>query len=232
MPVILNCVRWTSSSPTRPRLRADQGAGRPCILVTLSISIDKSDQSRHVLNVEQTLIDLLKSDPVRWHALSCVEALDIPTACIAAGFVRNFVWDHFHHRTSDCRRSDLDVVWYDPDRLDPKFDSDLEAALRVIDPTFKWSVKNQARMHYRNGDPAYTSVEDAMRYWPETATAIAAQKRTNICSIIAPFGLGDLMDLVLRPASLLPHKRAAFDERAQKKGWLSTWPQLTIAEAH
>lgn len=84
-------------------------------------------------------------------------------------------------------------------------------------------------MHDRNGDPAYTSVEDAMSYWLETATAIAAQKRANICTIIAPFGLGDLMELVLRPTSLLPHKRAAFDERAKKKDWLSTWPKLTIA---
>ncbi|KGB52690.1 hypothetical protein FG91_03437 [Sphingopyxis sp. LC81] len=100
--------------------------------------------------------------------------------------------------------------------------------LRLAEPSFAWSVKNQARMHIRNGDTPYSSSVDAMRYWPETATAIAARRQgLEGFEIAAPLGLDDLMNLVLRPS---PHfsgeKRAIFEDRSQTKGWFTTWPLL------
>ncbi|MRE47150.1 hypothetical protein GII66_24395, partial [Escherichia coli] len=49
----------------------------------------------------------------------------------------------------------------------------LEDRLRQQLPSLDWSVKNQARMHQRNGDYPYTSTRNALLHWPETATAIA-----------------------------------------------------------
>ena len=57
--------------------------------------------------------------------------------------------------------------------LAPSRDRAIEAELRALAPGIDWSVKNQARMHLRNGDPPYSGATDAMRHWPETATAIA-----------------------------------------------------------
>ena len=174
------------------------------------------------------IVDLIKADQARWHALSVVESLDIATACIGAGFVRNLVWDHLHGRTSDCRQFDLDVLWFDFDRSDPKIDLELEHRLSDLDPSFDWSVKNQARMHGRNGDAPYESVSDAMRYWPETATAIAAQRSADTCRIIAPFGLSDLHNMILRPTSSGSHKLRAFEDRLVNKDWRSMWPNIHI----
>ncbi|HGB3473288.1 TPA: nucleotidyltransferase family protein [Salmonella enterica subsp. diarizonae serovar 61:l,v:z35] len=36
---------------------------------------------------------------------------------------------------------------------------------------FDGSVKNQSRMHLRNDDHPCRSTENALLYWPETATA-------------------------------------------------------------
>ena len=143
--------------------------------------------------------DLLMRDRLRWQAMGLVEALDLPQGCIGAGFVRNLVWDHRHRGARDCRQEDIDVLFYDQHITDAEYDAEIEATLRESAPDLNWSVKNQARMHLRNQDAPYISVEDAMRFWPETATAVAAMRSGNDCIIIAPFGLSDLDRLILRP---------------------------------
>ena len=176
----------------------------------------------------ELIVDLLKRDPVRWYALGLVERLNVDTACIGAGFVRNLIWDHFHGVQTDCREGDIDVLWFNRETVSPQADRALERTLNRLDPSFDWSVKNQARMHLRNQDRPYDDVADAMRFWPETATAIAAKRRGNDCDLIAPFGFDDLQNMILRPTSKAQHKIAAFQERVEKKGWVGRWPRVSI----
>jgi hypothetical protein len=69
-----------------------------------------------------------------------------------------------------------------------------------------------------------------MRWWPETATAVAArQTEPGSFEIAAPFGLGDLFDLVLRPTPRFAgEKRRVYLDRVRSKGWLAAWPLLRI----
>lgn len=172
---------------------------------------------------------LIKQDVLRWHVLGLVEALNLPEGCVGAGFVRNLVWDYHHGRHSDCREEDVDVLFFDKAETSSSYDAKLERSLRELAPEFRWSVKNQARMHSRNRDEPYTSIEDAMRYWTETATAVAAMRRCDECIIVAPFGTGDLTSMILRPTSALPRKVAAFHERVRVKKWLDRWPSAQFA---
>lgn len=174
------------------------------------------------------IIDLLKRDPIRWHALGLVQRLNIETACIGAGFVRNLVWDELHGLESDCRDGDIDVLWFDAQRVSPQADLEIEQKLNRLDLSFDWSVKNQARMHIRNNDCPYTDVADAMTFWPETATAIAARRIGSECELIAPFGFDDLQNMVLRPTSKEKHKREAFQNRIRTKDWINRWPSVRI----
>ena len=174
------------------------------------------------------LVALLREDGRRWAALTNVEALGLPQGCVGAGFVRNLVWDRLHDRVSDSRDEDVDVLFFDPVRVDAAYESELERRLAEAAPDLSWSVRNQARMHLRNGDRPYRSVEDAMRFWPETATAVAVRRDENRCEILAPFGLDDLMSLVLRPTSRREDKLAAFNQRVAAKRWMRRWPKLTL----
>jgi len=167
-------------------------------------------------------------DPLRWQAMGLVDALGLPQGCIGAGFIRNPVWDHCHEGGRDCRQEDIDVLFYDESITSAAYDAEIEAALRDSAPDLKWSVKNQAGMHLRNGDAPYLSVKDAMRFWPETATAVAAARSGNQCIIIAPFGLFDLERLILRPTSTAPHKVAAFHARVAGKNWRTRWPKVRV----
>jgi hypothetical protein len=176
---------------------------------------------------------ILRADPLRWHLLGVVAGLDLPDCWIGAGFVRNAVWDHLHKRPVAPLNADVDVIWYDRHCAEAAEDRRLESRLHAIEPSIRWSVKNQARMHSRNGDTAYSSATDAMRYWPETATAVAAQRHgLDGCNIAAPLGFDDLLNLVLRPtARFRVEKRTVYEDRIRTKDWTGCWPLLTKAEA-
>lgn len=158
--------------------------------------------------------------------LACVRALRLPGGWVAAGVVRSAVWDAAHGRAPGRSFSDVDAIWYAPGRDD---DAALERALRALEPGFDWSVTNQASVHTDNGDAPYASAEDAMRYWPETATAVAARLEDDgDIGIAAPFGLDDLFGMVLRPTPAFAGARRAIMEcRVAEKGWREAWPRLS-----
>ena len=82
------------------------------------------------------------------------------------------------------------------DSDDSDSELDIETTLKAISPDRPWSVRNQARMHLRNKDAPYASTEDALRYWLETPTCVAARLETdNSLTLFSPYGLSDLMDL-------------------------------------
>ncbi len=88
-----------------------------------------------------------------------------------------------------------------------------------------WSVRNQARMHRRNRDPAYADTADALRYWLETPTAVAIRiDEDGSASLIAPFGVDDLMAMVCRPTPRGREKLSEYRQRIVDKNWRARWP--------
>jgi hypothetical protein len=175
---------------------------------------------------------ILTADPLRRHVLDLVGSLGLPDCWIGAGFIRNAVWDNLHGKAPFRPVGDVDVLWFDRGRTDASEDRKLEATLRAMVPSIDWSVKNQARMHRRNDDPPYASATDAMRHWPETATAVAARQAGSAeYEIAAPFGLEDLFTLVLRPTPRFAgEKYLIFRDRVRTKRWLETWPLLRVQD--
>lgn len=181
---------------------------------------DVSDRARQIAA-------WIKSDSIRWELLGYVRELGLPDCWIAAGFIRNAVWSILHNRNPEIS-GDVDVVWFKKHDSSEARDLGVESRLRLLAPAIDWSVKNQARMHLKNGDEPYASSEDAMRYWPETATAVGVRRTIeDNCELIAPFGLEDLLGLTLRPAgAFATRKRGVFDARVLEKGWLRDFPML------
>jgi uncharacterized protein len=180
---------------------------------------------------EQQIDAILRRDAVRWRLLEVVSNLELPDCWIAAGFIRNAVWDALHERSPQVPNGDVDVIWFDPDRCQEGLDRGIEEELRAVDPSIDWSVKNQARMHSRNADKPYQSSTDAMQYWPETATAIAARRSGNDeLEIASPLGLDDLFNLLLRPTQRFANEKLPiYEERVRSKAWIESWPLLKRA---
>ncbi len=112
----------------------------------------------------KAIVDLIRKDPIRLEALECVYQLELPQYYIGAGFVRNLVWDSLHHNVKLTPLNDIDVIFFDADRLDSDYEKSLELKLSEQMPQLHWQVKNQAKMHLPNGDNPYQSTLDAMSY--------------------------------------------------------------------
>ncbi|WP_243374706.1 nucleotidyltransferase family protein [Microvirga solisilvae] len=167
------------------------------------------------------------------HALLLhVESLDLPDAWIGAGLIRNAVWDALHGREVDVSRlNDVDVVFLDHADASEAQDLAIEDRLRDLASDIPWQVRNQARMYQRNGDAPYRSTYEAIACWPETATAIAARMVRGRVEVMAPHGIEDLVNLIVRPPPAFAHKMNIYRERIRSKDWAARWPKLTFIDA-
>jgi hypothetical protein len=174
------------------------------------------------------IIEFIQRDNLRLAALECITCLDLPQCYLAAGFVRNLVWDNLHHKLTPSALNDIDVVYYDPDEVDDDIYLKYEAELTSRMPQIKWQVRNQAKMHIRNGDRPYQSIVDAMSFWPEKETAVAIRKTVHDSyECISAFGFESLFTLQL---TYNPKRnRDVFEARVKSKGWLIQWPRLIMS---
>ncbi|WP_408894504.1 nucleotidyltransferase family protein [Paenibacillus taichungensis] len=177
---------------------------------------------------EEKLIQAITEHEQLMHDLRRVRSLGLPQCYIGAGYIRNYIWDVLHGYPLRELHSDIDVVFYDREDMRDERDLLLEQQLREQTGNSKWSVKNQARMHLRNGYEPYQSTEDALRYWPEIVTAIGVrldeQGQVRIC---APHGLEDLYGLIVRQSPFFSDADY-YNHRVEKKCWQQQWPKLTI----
>ncbi|WP_062270612.1 nucleotidyltransferase family protein [Endozoicomonas arenosclerae] len=178
---------------------------------------------------EATIIQLIKQDSMRLQALHCVQQLDFPQCYLAAGFVRNLAWDHLHQYKNPTPLNDLDVIYFDPEENDPEAFRKYEQLLNQKMPEMNWQVRNQARMHIRNGDEPYKNSLDAMSHWPEKETAVAVRKTgPDTYECLSSFGFESLFNLEVTLNPLRP--RELFEQRVASKQWLSLWPLLIIRQ--
>ncbi|WP_252179468.1 nucleotidyltransferase family protein [Endozoicomonas sp. 4G] len=171
---------------------------------------------------------LIKSDKFRIQALQCVQRLELPQCYIAAGFVRNLVWDYLHGFDSATELNDIDVIYFDSNERDQNKYIEYESALKKNMPNLNWQVRNQAIMHIRNNDKPYKNSLDAMSFWPEKETAVAVRLLKNgELECISAFGTDSLFSLKVTHNP--KRARSVFNQRVTSKGWLGQWPKLRIA---
>ncbi|WP_348772045.1 nucleotidyltransferase family protein [Vibrio sinus] len=170
---------------------------------------------------------LITSDSLRMQALRCVRTLNLPQCYIAAGFIRNLVWDDLHGYNPRTLLNDVDVIYFDPKERSTNQNTVYENALTEMCPSIVWQVRNQAKLHTRNQDRAYTSVVDAMSFWPEKETAIAVRLLANgSLDVISSFGIKRLFDLTISYNN--KRKFSEFAQRVDGKNWLVHWPKLKL----
>lgn len=187
------------------------------MLRTLGIEMDNSAK----------LKKWISEDAMRMQALFIARSLGLSDWCLAAGFVRNLVWDKLHEYSRATDLNDIDLIYFDSENTSEAADKDLEKRIEAISD-FPWSVKNQARMHRRNSDSPYVSTEDAMSYWVEVETAVGATlNESNEIEIVAPFGIEVLFENTITPNPKRP-KPDVFAQRMQEKRWLEIWPNLVV----
>ncbi len=185
-----------------------------------------------MIKSEQDILDLVKNDSWMMNILKTAQTLQLPDWWICAGFIRTKVWDTLHGYTKRSELPDIDVVYFDRSNTDKYFEKHFESQLRKRLLNEPWSVKNQARMHMKNGEAPYISTIDAVSRFPETATSIALtlnEKKELI--LAAPWGIQDLLSIQIKPTPPFKEKEtlaAIYKDRVYEKEWKKKWPRVAV----
>ena len=181
------------------------------------------------IDLEQRLDAILRRAPLRKQTLEVVRSLNLPDWAVGAGFIRAAVWDELSGYAIASPVDDIDVLYFDQQRCNAEDDAAVERKLRHMQPALPWSVRNQARMHLRNGDSPYESTADALRFWLETPTCVAVRLRADdAIEIVAPYGLRDLFAMTIRPTPRGQARKVEYQARIEAKRWHERWPNVTI----
>jgi uncharacterized protein len=163
-------------------------------------------------------------------ALALAIKLNLQNWCIVGGIIRDVVWSSMALLDPKGVIHDIDLIYLDPSDISEKRDIEIEHSLPDVQG-INWSVKNQSRMHIKNGDYAYISIQEALYCFPDTISSISISRAQNCEWVISScFGYEDLCNKIFRPT---PHfmKTHSFDEymrRIYSKRWLEKWPAARV----
>ncbi len=173
---------------------------------------------------------IIAEDAVAMEQLRAVRAIALPDWCIAAGFVRNRVWDHLHSIVPARLPVDIDVLYFDAGDTSTEREAEFEAKLDELIP-LPWEVRNQARMHVWKNLPQHRDTADAMIYWLETVTPVGVRlEADDSLSVVAPLGTDDLLNLRCRPTEFGRARRSEYETRIAAKRWRELWPKVVFLD--
>jgi hypothetical protein len=185
---------------------------------------------------QRKLCQIIRASDWFMQVLVAVRDCDPPDWFVGAGALRNLVWDRLHGYSAPTPIADIDVAFFDPTDLTPERDWALQEQLRSRLPGVPWEATNQAAVHlwyeqaFGYPVPSLLSSGDAIGTWPETATSIGARMFLNgDLLVVAPCGLADLFNLVLRrnPRRVTV---AQFRLRTGEKEIQRKWPHVQIID--
>lgn len=172
------------------------------------------DQTR--LRSERRLIDIATGSPPIEPILSKAHKLDLPDWHLCAGCLTQSAWNHRFNLPYDHGIDDIDLIYFDPSDLSEDAEEDAAQRARILfsNSKIRLDVKNEARVHnwyegkFGVAIAPYSSLADAVASFPTTATSIALCKTDTTYEVIAPYGLNDLFDGIVRPNKVLVTQRS------------------------
>lgn len=161
------------------------------------------------------------------------EKIALPDCWLVAGAVAQTVWNHAFGLPLTHGINDVDIVYFDAGDLSER--AEAEHALRIrscfSDLPVWIDVKNEARVHlwyeakFKYSISPYTSAADAITTFPTTATAVGLRPRINGLELCAPYGISDLLGLIVRPVKK-QITREIYSNKVDR--WVGSWPGLKI----
>lgn len=183
---------------------------------------------------DQETLDAFRGNPDIMAILTIIRNLGLKDSWLAAGSVRNSIWNLLSDKSPfDCE-TDVDVIFFDPD-VSYEETVSLENKLREDFPQYQWELKNQVYMHLHSPHTApYTSSCDAMSKYPERCTSVGLRLHADATlELFAPYGLEDIFNFHVSPT---PHflenedRMELYQERLSKKNWQEKWENLTFSK--
>ena len=186
------------------------------------------------LNAE--LERIVRAAPSLMTVLETACALDLPDWLVFSGAIYQRVLNHRTGRDPDYGIKDYDLGYHDPS--DISYEAE-DGVIRQVAAAFQpplrdlVEVRNQARVHVwfegKFGEPyaPLRSTAEALERFVSPLFAVGVRlERDGRLIIAAPFGLGDLFDLTLRPNPI--RRTAGFARTAASV--TARWPEIRVLQ--
>jgi uncharacterized protein len=189
-----------------------------------------------VLPSQLTVLETaLSRNDALWQIIASFDEIRLPDCWLVAGAVAQTIWNVALSRPASAGIKDADIVYFNPDDLSQEAELEEEIRLRsrFARLGLKLDVKNEARVHlwyeqkFGYPIPPYRSSAAAIATFPTTATSIGVRWHDARLECCAPYGLGDLLDLIVRP-NRIQITPAIYEEKVAR--WRAEWPELTFLE--
>lgn len=186
----------------------------------------------NTLKNKAEILDSFRENPDMMAILTIIRDLELKDSWLAAGSVRNFIWNLMSDKPAFDRDTDVDVIFFDPD-VSYEETLAIERQLKKDFPQYQWELKNQVYMHQHSPHtPPYRNSCDAMSKYPERCTAVGLRLQADATlELFAPYGLEDILNFQVRPT---PHflenqdRMKLYQQRLSKKNWREKWKNLTV----
>ena len=186
----------------------------------------------NILKNETEILDSFRENPDMMAILTIIRDLELKDSWLAAGSVRNFIWNLLSEKPAFDRETDVDVIFFDPE-VSYEETLAIENKLREDFPQYQWELKNQVYMHqHSTHTEPYVNSCDAMSKYPERCTAIGLRLQADATlELFAPYGLEDILNFQVSPT---PHflenqdRMKLYQQRLSKKNWQVKWKNLTF----
>ena len=152
---------------------------------------------------------------------------------LVSGCLFQSVWNLRSGRPADRGIVDYDICYFSDDTSWDAEDLVIRDAARLFaDLPVKVQVRNQARVHlwypekFGVAYPPLTTAGEGILRFPCLAQAVG-MKRTGpeFFDVYAPFGLGDVWDMVARPNRALPLSQTYL---SKTRRWQEEWDKITV----
>jgi uncharacterized protein len=182
---------------------------------------------------EDLLRPILARSPIVTTVIDRWSEIALPDCWLVAGCLAQTVWNDAFGLPPTHGISDIDLVYFEGGDLSAETEAGHAERIRPLfaDLGLWIDVKNEARVHlwyaekFGSAQAPYVSTEDAISTFPTTATAIGVQPRADGLHVFAPYGLSDLLGLIVRP-NKKQITQAIYDAKVKK--WRDRWPDLHV----
>ncbi len=185
-------------------------------------------------NCKTELCRLLRASPKIMQVLNAARKAKLPDWRLFSGAIYQTVWNDLTGRAVDFGIRDYDLAYFDNDLSDTAEIAFQERVLVNIPDLVRQQVDiaNQARVHLwfeeEFGRPYQKlgSTDEALERSLFTAHAVGVRlENDNSISIAAPFGLGDIFNMILRPNSRFPIVGAHTEKGHEAH---MRWPEIEV----
>ena len=183
---------------------------------------------------EQRLTEIIRGDPDLMYLLTAARDLELRQWRVVAGCLYQTVWNILTKRAARTGIRDYDLIYFDDRDLSWEAENQVlqQVRLQARKLPAPIDVRNQARVHLWFKDrfgADYTALrcaDEALTRYASVVHAVGVRLgRDDRLDIIAPFGLDDLFNMIIRPNPAIDNAASHEAKAARAK---LVWPEVVV----